>query len=138
MQRALRHGSGAACVLKCGEEHHMPFPSDKGGRGRPGLPPVSAKPAAKPAARPVVPPPAPVPKHGRVTHDARGNAQWDLGMSTTAIRRLSRTGLLRKLDSSELSVVEDTAVEKKLPEKPTRVEGFNPYDRSLPPKRPRR
>jgi hypothetical protein len=88
-----------------------------------------------------------------VTYDSRGNAQWDLGMSTTEIRKLSRTAMLRKLDSSGLSIADDppagdaekpgaakagATTPAADPAKPSRVEGFNPYDRPLLPKRPRR
>jgi hypothetical protein len=74
----------------------------------------------------------------RVTHDARGNAKWDLGLSATAVRRLSRTGLLRKLDNTTLSLLDEKSPPEKRPEKPTRVEGFNPYDRPTLAKKPRR
>jgi hypothetical protein len=109
----------------------MALPPDKDARARP------AAAAAVPAK--VAPKaPAPAPRDSHVTHDARGNAQWDLGLSTTAVRKLSRTGMLRKLDNSELSLVDDPPQAEKQPQKPTRVEGFNPYDRPLPSKKPRR
>jgi hypothetical protein len=108
----------------------MALPPDKDPRTRPA--PAVAPAKAAPKA------PAAAPRDSHVTHDARGNAQWDLGMSTTAVRRLSRTGLLRKLDNSELSLADDHPPAEKQPEKPTRIEGFNPYDRPMPVKKPRR
>ncbi len=112
----------------------MALPPDKDARARPAPAAVPATASVKAAPKAPVPPA----RDSRVTHDARGNARWDLGLSTTAVRKLSRTGLLRKLDSSELSLADDNPPVAKQPEKPTRIEGFNPYDRSMPAKKPRR
>jgi hypothetical protein len=67
---------------------------------------------------------------GKVVHDARGNAVWDWSRNPTD----STTHLLRKLDSPELSLVDETHAKQPPPEPPA---GVDPYrtagDRKSPP-----
>jgi hypothetical protein len=69
---------------------------------------------------------------GRVRHDERGNAIWDWVTTTTKNAILSATSLLKKLDSTELSLEETPAEKEKsamLPQKRPGG-GFNPYERA--------
>jgi len=43
---------------------------------------------------------------GRVRHDERGNAVWDWALDTGVFDALSSTGLLRRLDVSDLKMQE--------------------------------
>ncbi|MFO1426473.1 MAG: hypothetical protein U1F11_05785 [Steroidobacteraceae bacterium] len=82
-----------------------------------------------------------------VVHDKRGNATYDLGLSDTSMERLTGTGLLRQLDASGLSILEDPppapakpapAAGAPAPGRAPRAEGFNPYDRAPVAKKPGR
>jgi hypothetical protein len=110
----------------------------------PGAPRSAAQPAqpARPQS-PSAPPTAADPKAprlspsgGRVTHDERGNAVWEWVTTATRKAILSATSLLRKLDSSELSLEETPAEKEKsamLPQKRPGG-GFNPYEQANQPR----
>jgi hypothetical protein len=69
---------------------------------------------------------------GRVTHDERGNAVWEWVTTATRQAILSATSLLRRLDSTELSLDETPPDDEKsamLPEKRPGG-GFNPYEQA--------
>jgi hypothetical protein len=74
-----------------------------------------------------VPSPAPaapsVNEKGRVTHDDRGNAKWDLGLDTARVKKLTTSQLLKKLDLSELSLLDE-----ELDLKAASGGGFQPYE----------
>lgn len=91
-------------------------------------------------------PPEPAPPEnkssGRVAFDARGNPIWEWQLETGVYSRDVNTQKLKKLDLSELSLV-DTGTHKKPegiePEAPTIRKampggGFNPYDSAPPTK----
>jgi len=67
---------------------------------------------------------------GRVRHDERGVAVWDLAIATGELQTLSATSALKKLDVDELKIEETTRVAT-LPTDNTGRDkggGFNPYD----------
>jgi hypothetical protein len=114
------------------------------GSAAPGTPRSATQPAqpARPQTSPV-PPTAADPKaprtgssSGRVTHDERGNAVWEWVTTATRKAILSATSLLKKLDSSELSLEETPSDKEKsamLPEKRPGG-GFNPYEQASKPR----
>jgi hypothetical protein len=69
---------------------------------------------------------------GRVRHDERGNAVWEWVTTTTKNAILSATSLLKKLDSSELSLEETPAEKEKSALLPHQRPGggFNPYEQA--------
>ncbi len=89
---------------------------------------------------PGAPPPAPTTEKssGRVAFDARGNPTWEWQTSTGVFGREVSTQRLKKLEASELAIVETppTAPHKKKgfelsldePQLPNRETGFNPYN----------
>ena len=77
-------------------------------------------PAASAPAKPADAKDAAAKRAGKVVHDARGNAVWDWSRNPTD----STTHLLRKLDSPELSLVDETPARKPAPEPPA---GVDPY-----------
>ena len=68
---------------------------------------------------------------GRVRHDERGMAVWDLAIATGEFQTLSATSALKKLDVGQLSIEETTRVDTLSVEKSGRDKGggFNPYDK---------
>lgn len=72
-------------------------------------------------------------KSGRVTFDSRGNAVWEWSMSTGNFGRNIDTKRLKKLEASDLKIVEDpTSKEKTYALKPAKQPGggFDPYNSS--------
>jgi hypothetical protein len=67
---------------------------------------------------------------GRVRHDERGMAVWDLAIATGEMSTLSATSALKKLDVGELKIEETTRVGVLSPEKAGRDKGggFDPYN----------
>ena len=67
---------------------------------------------------------------GRVRHDERGVAVWDLAIATGEFSLLSATSALKKLDVGELKIEETTRVGVLAPEKAGRDKGggFDPYN----------
>jgi hypothetical protein len=96
-------------------------------RGAPAMPPST--PASPAAADPNAPRPG---SSGRVRHDERGNAIWDWVTTTTKNAILSATSLLKKLDSTELSLEETPAEKEKSALLPRKRPGggFNPYEQA--------
>jgi hypothetical protein len=88
-----------------------------------------AAPASPVAADPNAPRPG---SSGRVKHDERGNAVWEWVTTTTKNAILSATSLLRRLDSSELSLEETPAEKEKAAMLPQKRPGggFNPYEQA--------
>ncbi len=84
----------------------------------------------------VPPPPAPPPKptaaapgegtSGRVRHDERGNAVWDLAVSTGVFALEATSRLLKRLEAPELRIEDDK--ELKL-EDDSKGGGYDPYNR---------
>jgi len=100
-------------------------------KNRGSIPPVEWP--TKPA--PEKSPADPTADKGKVVHDSRGNARWDLGLDTARVKKLTTSQLLKKLDVEELSLLDDA------PAKPKPGGGFDPYqpatDRA-PPQPPQR
>jgi hypothetical protein len=72
-------------------------------------------------------------KSGRVTFDSRGNAVWEWSMSTGIFGRNVDTKRLKKLEASDLKIVEDpTSKEKTFRLQPAKQAGggFDPYNSS--------
>jgi hypothetical protein len=67
---------------------------------------------------------------GRVRHDERGMAVWDLAIATGEFSMLSATSALKKLDVGELKIEETTRVGTLSVEKTGRDKGggFDPYN----------
>jgi hypothetical protein len=67
---------------------------------------------------------------GRVRHDERGMAVWDLAIATGEFSTLSATSALKKLDVGELKIEESTRVKSLAPDKAGRDKGggFDPYN----------
>jgi hypothetical protein len=67
---------------------------------------------------------------GRVRHDERGMAVWDLAIATGEFSTLSATSALKKLDVGELRIEETTRVAALAPDKSGRDKGggFDPYN----------
>jgi hypothetical protein len=67
---------------------------------------------------------------GRVRHDERGMAVWDLAIATGEFSTLSATSALKKLDVGQLSIEETTRVGVLTPDKVSRDKGggFDPYN----------
>jgi hypothetical protein len=67
---------------------------------------------------------------GRVRHDERGVAVWDLAIATGEFHTLSATSALKKLDVGELKIEETTRVGALSPENVARDKGggFDPYN----------
>jgi hypothetical protein len=92
-----------------------------------------AKPASTPAPSPAAGPNEPRPgSSGRVRHDERGNAIWEWMTTTTKKAILSGTSLLKKLDSTELSLEETPEEQDKSAMLPKNRPGggFNPYEQA--------
>jgi hypothetical protein len=74
---------------------------------------------------------------GRVRHDERGVAVWDLAIATGEFHTLSATSALKKLDVGELKIEDTTRVGTLSPDKAGRDKGggFDPYNQrtSRPP-----
>ena len=106
----------------------------------PGTASPAARPTTAPGQQPAAPaspatadPNAPRPgSSGHVRHDERGNAIWEWVTTTTKNAILSATSLLRKLDSSELSLEETPADKEKAAMLPQKRPGggFNPYEQA--------
>jgi hypothetical protein len=103
--------------------------------------PVDPKDPKDKAAAPGAPPPdtkTDAKSSGRVAFDARGNPTWEWQTSTGVFGREVSTQRLKKLEASELSIVDTppTAPQKKKgfelsldePQMPNRESGFNPYN----------
>lgn len=81
------------------------------------------------------PPPAPPPKpqaaapgeaaSGRVRHDERGNAVWELAVSTGVFALESTSKLLKRLEAPELRIEDDNRLEIE----DDRGGGYDPYNR---------
>lgn len=107
-------------------------------------PTPAARPATAPAqqrgapASPSTADPGAVPagSSGRVRHDERGNAVWEWVTTTTKNAILSATSLIRKLDSSGLSLEETQADKEKAAMLPQKRPGggFNPYEQANKPR----
>jgi hypothetical protein len=67
---------------------------------------------------------------GRVRHDDRGMAVWDLAIATGEFSTLSATSALKKLDVGQLSIEETTRVGTLAVDKSSRDKGggFDPYN----------
>ena len=68
---------------------------------------------------------------GRVRHDERGMAVWDLAIATGEFSKLSATSALKKLDVGQLKLEETTRVGVLSPEKAAGRDkggGFDPYN----------
>jgi hypothetical protein len=67
---------------------------------------------------------------GRVRHDERGMAVWDLAIATGEFSTLSATSALKKLDVGELKIEESTRVAALSVDKSGRDKGggFDPYN----------
>jgi hypothetical protein len=67
---------------------------------------------------------------GRVRHDERGMAVWDLAIATGEFSTLSATSALKKLDVGELKIEETTRVAALSVDKTSRDKGggFDPYN----------
>jgi len=67
---------------------------------------------------------------GRVRHDERGVAVWDLAIATGEFSTLSATSALKKLDVGQLKIEETTRVGVLSPDKIGRDKGggFDPYN----------
>ncbi|MGB6604652.1 MAG: hypothetical protein WBE65_10215 [Steroidobacteraceae bacterium] len=65
-------------------------------------------------------------------HDERGNAVWEWVTTTTKNAILSATSLIKKLDSTELSLEETPAEKEKSAMLPHQRPGggFNPYEQA--------
>ncbi|MBV6417930.1 MAG: hypothetical protein CMLOHMNK_02709 [Steroidobacteraceae bacterium] len=63
---------------------------------------------------------------GRVRHDERGNAVWDLAVSTGIFALENTSKLLKKLEAPELAIEDDR--ELRLEENKGR--GYDPYNRN--------
>jgi len=71
---------------------------------------------------------------GRVRHDERGMAVWDLAIATGEFHTLSATSALKKLDVDELKI-EETTRAATLSLEPTGRDkggGFDPYNQAQP------
>lgn len=117
---------------------HRPAPAaaDAGHAASPAAPVRPQSPSVKepvtrpgPAADPSRPPKS---GSGHVTHDERGNAIWEWVTTTTKNAILSATSLLRKLDSSGLSLEETPSEDEKAAMLPKHRPGggFNPYEQA--------
>lgn len=99
---------------------------------------MSSADSKNPKADPKAGPPEAAPKtadekqSGRVKFDERGNAVWEWVTTATRQAILSATSLLRKLDSSELSLEETPSEDEKLELMPDKRPGggFNPYEQA--------
>jgi hypothetical protein len=72
---------------------------------------------------------------GKVVHDSRGNARWDLGLDTARVKKLTTSQLLKKLDVEELSLLDEPPARSKP------GGGFEPYQPATdrePPQPPQR
>jgi hypothetical protein len=88
--------------------------------------------------RPATPQRAPADR-GRVIHDDRGNAKWDLGLDSTRVNKLTTSQLLKELSVEDLALLDET--DEPPPGHQRRERGFEPYqpasdDRKAP--KPRR
>ena len=101
--------------------------------------PARAQPAK--AEPPKVEPPRPEPRRptldderpsGRVRHDERGMAVWDLAIATGEFQTLSATSALKKLDVDELKIEETTRSSSLSIESTGRDKGggFDPYNQA--------
>jgi hypothetical protein len=107
-------------------------------------PNAAAQPGTAPRQQPATPanpaavePNAPRPgSSGRVRHDERGNAIWDWVTTTTKNALLSATNMLKKLDSTELSLEETPSDDDKaaMLRKQRPGGGFNPYEQASKPR----
>ncbi|MFZ0006674.1 MAG: hypothetical protein WAK94_00350 [Steroidobacteraceae bacterium] len=101
-------------------------------------PNAAAQPGTAPRQQPATPanpaavePNAPRPgSSGRVRHDERGNAVWDWVTTTTKNALLSATNMLKKLDSTELSLEEPADEKAAMLPKHRPGGGFNPYEQA--------
>jgi hypothetical protein len=77
---------------------------------------------------------------GRVIHDDRGNAKWDLGLDSTRVNKLTTSQLLRELSVEDLALLDE--IDEPPPGHQRRERGFEPYqpagDDRKPPTKPRR
>lgn len=92
-----------------------------------------SSPAGSPPGNPNAPRSA---NSGRVVHDERGNAIWQWVTTTTKSAILSATSLLKRLDSTELSL-EETPPEndqRAILPKDRPGGGFNPYEQANKPR----
>ena len=89
-------------------------------------------PAPQTPAKPAETADAAAKRPGRVVHDARGNAVWDWSENSTD----STTHLLRKLDSPELSLLDDGSARKPAAEPPAGVDPYRNDRKSTPPQPP--
>lgn len=64
---------------------------------------------------------------GRVRHDERGNAVWDMAVATGVFALESTTRLLKKLETPELKL--DDGGDKQLRIEDDRKGGYDPYNR---------
>ena len=82
------------------------------------------------------PPPAPASKpaaaapgegiSGRVRHDERGNAVWDIAVSTGVFALESTSKLLKRLEAPELKIADERELEL---EDGQKGRGYDPYNR---------
>lgn len=87
-------------------------------------PPTRAPPEARhEKPRPAAPGEGP---SGRVRHDERGNAVWDLAVSTGIFALESTSKLLKKLEAPELAIEDD----RELRLEDDKGRGYDPYNRN--------
>jgi hypothetical protein len=101
--------------------------------------PIKPSPAAPPAASGAA--------KGKVVHDDRGNAKWDLGLDTSSVKKLTTSQLIETLDVADLSLLDEEPAGPAATQ-PQPGGGFDPYGtggsakgaatRPVPPGKPRR
>jgi len=89
------------------------------------------KPPPPPAVKPVPPPAKPTAaapgeaESGRVRHDERGNAVWDIAVATGVFALESTSKLLKRLEAPELKIEDD----HELRIEDDKSGGYDPYNR---------
>jgi hypothetical protein len=127
-----RHGAAPAGSAPQPPRQTAPTPSAPRAAPQPAQSARPQTPAPRPPAVDPNAPRRPSSSGGRVTHDERGNAVWEWVTTATRQAILSATSLLRKLDSSELSLEETPSEDEKLKLLPDKRPGggFNPYEQA--------
>jgi hypothetical protein len=77
-------------------------------------------------------PPAEANPGGRVRHDERGQAVWDMAVASGEFAALSATNVMRKLDVADLKIEETQRAMKLQVETGTRDAGGGPYNQRSP------
>jgi len=101
------------------------------GQAAPKPPPPAAPKSGPPAASKPVPPARPTAAapgeggSGRVRHDERGNAVWDIAVATGVFALESTSKLLKRLEAPELKIEDD----HELKIEDDKSGGYDPYNR---------